>query len=80
MVCYADFAQILATGTEVVIQFYESIPGPPNTPTGQIQSVRSRLRATVIVSPAHAVNIGRNLLTHAGTQPATAAAQKEGQR
>ncbi len=57
---YSDFAQVVATGNEVVLQFYESIPGPPG-PEGNIVQVRTRLRATVTVSEAHAENIG-NLL------------------
>ena len=64
---YSDFAQVLGTGSEFVLQFYESIPEPPG-PSGQVQSVRSRLRATVIVSPAHAQNIGRLLLQQAGDE------------
>ena len=31
---YSDFAQIMGTGHEVVLQFYETIPGPPG-PGGQ---------------------------------------------
>jgi len=58
---YSDFAQVLSTGHEVVIQFYETIPGPP-TPDGKISTVRSRLRSTITVSYAHAVNIGNLLL------------------
>ncbi len=59
--CYAEVAQIMGTAHEVILPFYETIPGSPG-PGGQIQMVRSRLRATVIVSKAHAVNIGRLLL------------------
>lgn len=58
---YSDFAQIFGTGHEVMLQFYESIPGPPG-PGGAVQIVRSRLRATIVVSLAHAANIGRLLL------------------
>jgi hypothetical protein len=59
---YSDFAQVLGTLHEVVLQFYETIPGPPAGPTAQVQMVRSRLRATVVVSKSHAANIGRLLL------------------
>jgi len=65
MSVYSDFAQVLGTGTEVILQFYETIPDVPGA-GGQIQSVRSRLKATVIVSPAHAHNIGRLLQEQAG--------------
>jgi len=58
---YSDFAQILGTGHEVVLQFYETIPGTPG-PGGQVQMVRTRLRATITVSMAHASNIGRLLI------------------
>ena len=26
---YSDFAQVIGTGSEVVLQFYETIPGAP---------------------------------------------------
>lgn len=61
---YSDFAQVIGTGSEVVLQFYETIPDVPG-PNGQIQLVRTRLRATLVVSKAHAQNIGRLLLQHA---------------
>jgi Protein of unknown function (DUF3467) len=66
---YADFAQVLGTGSEVILQFYETIPDVPG-PTGQIQSVRSRLRATIVVSPVHARSIAMLLEQHAGAQAA----------
>jgi hypothetical protein len=66
---YSDFAQVLGTGVEVVIQFYETIPGSPG-PGGQIQMVRSRLRSTITISKAHAMNLGRTLLQHAGVTEA----------
>lgn len=62
---FAEYAQILGTGQEVTLQFYENIPGPPG-PGGKVQVVRSRLRATVVVSLQHAANIGRLLVEHAG--------------
>jgi hypothetical protein len=68
MVCYADIAQILATDHEVILQFYESIPGPPSPPSGQISIVRTRLRASVILSLAHARNMAENLLKQAGSK------------
>ena len=71
---YSDTAQILGTGLEVVMQFYETIPGAPG-PGGMIQMVRSRLRSTVTISKAHAANIGRLLIKHAEVKEA--APQKE---
>ena len=58
---YCDLAQVINSGHEIVIQLYETIPGPPSA-VGAIQSVRSRLRSTVTVSLAHAKNLGNNLL------------------
>ena len=55
---YSDFAQVVASGNEVLLQFYETIPGPPG-PDGQVQIARTRLRATVMVSPPHAGRIGQ---------------------
>lgn len=62
---YSDFAQVLGTGNEVILQFYDTIPDIPG-PDGRIQGVRSRLRATIVLSQAHALNIGKLLLQHAG--------------
>lgn len=58
---YADFGQILHTGNEIVIQFYETIPGPPD-PGGNIRNIRTRLRTTITVSLSHARNIGKLLV------------------
>lgn len=59
---YSDMAQVISTGNEITLQFYETIPGPPGGPKGNILSVRTRLRATVTISKAHARNIGDLLL------------------
>jgi hypothetical protein len=58
---FSDIAQILYTGNEIVLQFYETIPAPPDS-KGAINNVRSRLRATITVSTPHAHNIGKLLL------------------
>lgn len=58
---YSDYALVLATGNELVLQFYETVPGPPG-PDGKIMQVRTRLRATITVSEAHAKNLGNLLL------------------
>jgi len=68
---YCDYAQIVGTEHEVVLQFYETIPGPPG-PSGTLQMVRCRLRANVTIGKTHAVNIGRLLLERTGQQPASA--------
>lgn len=62
---YSDIGQILYTGNEVVLQFYETVPGPPES-GGTIKNVRSRLRATVTVSTLHARNIAKLLLEKIG--------------
>ncbi len=57
---FSDFAQIAHTGNEVVMQFYETIPGPPG-PDGKIKSVRTRLKATITIGLTHAQIIGKLL-------------------
>ena len=74
---YSDFAQVIGTGSEVLLQFYETIPGTPG-PGGQIQMVRTRLRATITVSKAHASNIGSLLLKQIQAEAAQAGAKIEG--
>lgn len=66
---YCDMGQVFSTGNEIVLQFYEVIPGPPG-PGGLITKVRTRLRATVTFSIPHARNIGNLLLqkTEGGTK------------
>ena len=63
---YSDLAQVSNTGKEVLLQFYETIPGPPG-PDG-ITQVTARLRATVIISLAHAANL-EHLLSVQREQP-----------
>jgi hypothetical protein len=58
---FSDFAQIIHTGNEIVIQFYESIPGPPGI-DGQIKKVITHLRASITVGLAHSQTIGRLLI------------------
>ncbi|MCX5885968.1 MAG: hypothetical protein NT096_08690 [Proteobacteria bacterium] len=55
---FSDFAQVAHTGNEIVMQFYETIPGPPGH-EGNITKVRTRLRATITIGLTHAQNIGR---------------------
>lgn len=72
---YSDFAQIFNTGHEVVMQFYETIPGVPG-PDGKIQLIRTRLRATITISMAHASNIGNLLLKQTQIDTSHAEAKK----
>lgn len=58
---YSDFAQIISTGHEILMQFYETIPGPPSI-GGEIKQVKTRLRATITISFPHAQNIGKSLI------------------
>lgn len=75
---YSDFAQVLGTGHEVVLQFYETIPGAPG-PGGQIQMVKTRLRATIVVSIPHAANIGNLLIKHGTVSPTAPQPEKKGE-
>lgn len=63
---YSDFAQVIRTGHEILLQFYETIPGPPSPPEGAVTIVRTRLRVTIVVGAAHATNIGKLLLQRVG--------------
>ena len=58
---YSDLAQVLGTDHEVFLQFYESIPKAPDA-EGRVTEVTSRLRVTVVLSPAHALRLGRSLV------------------
>ena len=58
---YSDVAQVLSTGNEVMLQFYETIPEPPGA-EGRITEAKSRLRATVVLSHTHALTLGTTLL------------------
>jgi len=58
---YCEMGQVFATENEMVMQFYETIPGPPDS-AGNIPRVRTRLRATVTISFPHAKNIGKLLI------------------
>lgn len=66
--CYADITQIVRTEHEVIIQFYEGIPGIPNS-EGNPDTVRNVLRATIIVHADHASRIGRGLIQAAAGGP-----------
>jgi len=57
---YCEMGQVVATENEIVIQFYETIPGAPN-PEGKIDKAKSRLRATITLSHPHAATIGKLL-------------------
>ena len=61
---YCDMTQIISTGNEIIMQFYEAIPGPPG-PEGKITHMRNRLRSTVTISFPHARNIGKLLVERA---------------
>ncbi|MFZ0050896.1 MAG: hypothetical protein WAK96_03915 [Desulfobaccales bacterium] len=58
---YCDFANVVATGNEVVMQLYETIPGVPDH-EGKITKAVSRLRATITLSVSHAQNLGKVLV------------------
>jgi hypothetical protein len=58
---YCDFGQVIGTDNEVVLQFYETIPGTPDR-EGKITKVLSRLRATITFSIPHAQAFGKVLI------------------
>ena len=58
---YSDLGQVFGTGHEVMLQFYETIPGPPDREQ-KITKVRTRLQATITISYSHAQNLGKLLL------------------
>jgi hypothetical protein len=60
---YSDLTQVIGSANEILMQFYETIPGPPGS-DGQAQTVKTRLRATVMVSRPHAGQIAQLLLEH----------------
>ena len=57
---FSDFAEIANMGNEIVMQFYETIPGLPG-PEGHITNVRTRLKATITIGLTHAQTIGKLL-------------------
>jgi len=65
---YSDFSQIVGTEHEVYLQFYETIPGAPNA-AGQVTQVRTRLRATIMLSRPHAQNLVRSLQQQVAVVP-----------
>ena len=60
LVMFSDYAHILSTGNEVILQFYETTPKAPDD-EGVIREVTSRLRVTVVLSPAHALNVVKTM-------------------
>lgn len=58
---YCEMGQVIGTKNEIILQFYDSIPGPPG-PSGLPMNLRTRLRATIILSHPHARNIGKLLM------------------
>lgn len=57
---YCEMGQVVATGNEIMVQFYETIPGVPNL-KGNIEKAKTRLRATITLSYSHAANMGKQL-------------------
>jgi hypothetical protein len=57
--CYADVVSLAVTDHEVIVQFYEPVPGPPKA--GGPPVMRTRLRATVILTKEHAGKLANNL-------------------
>lgn len=64
---YCDFAQVVSTRNEVVMQLYETIPGVPDR-EGKITKAVSRLMATVTLSVSHAQTLGKGLVERTKVQ------------
>lgn len=61
---FSDMAQVIHTGNEILLQFYENIPGPPGK-DGHVKQARTLLRATVTLTIPHAQNLGKLLTERA---------------
>ena len=72
---YSDYTQVVGTGHEVMVQFYETIPGLPTGDAKSVRDVATRLRASITVSPKQAANIGELLIK----QSKKAASESESQ-
>jgi hypothetical protein len=57
---YSDYVSLAVTEHEVIVQFYETEPGLVGA-DGQPGPAPTRLRATVIMSPAQATNVRKIL-------------------
>ena len=62
---YSDLAQVAFTGHELVLQFYETMLGPPDS-DGVIRTAKTKLKVNVILSVPHATNIGNIILEKLG--------------
>jgi len=63
---YSDYARVLGTAEEIILQFYDTIPEAPEE--GIVPRARTRLRATITLSYPHAQRIGELLLKRAGEE------------
>ena len=64
VVVYVDSVNVASAGHEVVLSAYQTIPGYPTE--GSVSEVIRTRRATLILSPAHALSLGKILVTQAG--------------
>ncbi len=62
---FSEFVQVVGTENEVLIQFYDLVPGPPVLPSGTAEVVKNRLRVTVALTPNLAKRLGELLLEKA---------------
>ena len=58
---YSDLTQIVGTANEIILQFYESIPGIPGQ-SGGPEEMTTRLKATIVMSMAHAAILCKLLM------------------
>lgn len=77
---YSDLAQVIMPENEIFVQFYETIPGPPEPSSGRIEKVTSRLRVTIVLSLPHARVLGDLLLRQAGASSEEAETPQGGEQ
>lgn len=62
VIAYIDHFNLAVTGSEVILSAYQTIPGYPS-PEGPRTATSTR-RATLILNPAHALELGQLLVKH----------------
>jgi hypothetical protein len=65
---YSDYVSLSRTGNESVLQFYETLPGVVGQ-TGRPETATTRLRASIIMSPAQAEKLREVLERTEGDVP-----------
>jgi hypothetical protein len=66
---FIDYVHVIGTGNAVILSLYEPIPGSPDPSTGKVSEIRSRLRATVHMTPEMARLASELLQKQASRKP-----------